>query len=293
MSPGPPDLTTHTIRSILAESCERIRQSGSDSPGLDAELIVGHAFGLSRVQLRTQDQKCLTNEQIQEADRLIARRVAREPVAYILGTAAFRRIELNVDSRVLIPRPETELLVEWALEHAKQPRSRPVRIVDCCTGSGAIAIALADELESGSAEICATDLSSDALSLARENAARLGASVEFLEGDLLAPVTGRRFDIVLANPPYVDPSDRDSLQPDVVDYEPAMALFVEGGDAFAPTRSIIAQAFELLETGGLCAVEVGEGHAGSVVAMLRDSGFVNVEIRNDLQGIGRAIGGIR
>jgi release factor glutamine methyltransferase len=202
------------------------------------------------------------------------RRVQREPVAYILGRKGFRRLELAVDPRVLVPRPETEHVVEAALELPEG-----ARVVDVGTGSGAIALALADERPD--LRVVATDTSADALAVARANAARLGLAVEFLLGDLLDPVTGP-VDAVVSNPPYVRTGD--PLPPDVARYEPAEALYA-GADGLDVLRRLAPAAARA----AFAAVEAGEGQAADVEALLRAAGFGETERVRDLAGIERVV----
>jgi release factor glutamine methyltransferase len=221
---------------------------------------------------------------------MVRRRVKREPVAYILGRKGFRRIELAVDRRVLIPRPETELLVEVALER------RPATLLDLGTGSGAIALAVADELPG--CAVTATDTSTAALEVARGNAERLGLTerVEFLPGSL---PEGRSFDLVLANLPYVAERDWSSLQPEVTQWEPREALLA-GPDGLDAYRALLGAgerdrglARIAAQTSIALAVEVGEGQAAAVAELMRGAGFGQIERRRDLAGIERVVVGLR
>jgi release factor glutamine methyltransferase len=215
---------------------------------------------------------------------MVRRRLRREPVAYILGRKGFRRIELAVDRRVLIPRPETELLVELALD------LQPGRVLDVGAGSGAIALAVADELPG--CEVTATDTSPGALEVARANADRLGLShrVRFLEGTV--PEDGS-FDLILANLPYVAERDWPSLQPEVTEWEPSEALLA-GPDGLDAYRAFLSECPGHLhrhaeQMTGALAVEVGEGQAPAVAGLMRDAGFGEVETRRDLAGIERVV----
>ncbi len=208
------------------------------------------------------------------------RRREREPVAYILGSKPFRSIELRVDPRVLIPRPETEHLVEAALGLPEG-----ARVVDVGTGSGAVALAL--KAERPDLEVLGTDASTAALSVARANALLLGLEVTLLEGDLLEPVSGR-IDAVVSNPPYVAEGDRDRLAPEIARYEPAEALFA-GEDGLAVYRRLIPAA--RAAGAAVVALEVGEGQAGPVAALLREAGFERTAAERDLAGIERVVRG--
>jgi release factor glutamine methyltransferase len=217
---------------------------------------------------------------------MVRRRLRREPVAYILGRKGFRSLELAVDRRVLIPRPETELLVEVAVE------LEPARVLDVGTGSGAIALAVADELSA--CEVTATDTSAAALEVARANAERLGLAdrVRFLDGTL--PETAD-FDLVLANLPYVAERDWASLQPEVTQWEPPEALLAgpDGLDTYCAFLAVCGRAFRPIAptSSTAVAVEVGEGQAEVVAALMREAGFGQVETRRDLAGIQRVVFG--
>ena len=215
---------------------------------------------------------------------LVKRRRTGEPIQYITGETEFYGLRFHVNCDVLIPRPETEHLVEKAIALAGD--FKEARIVDVGTGSGAIAVALAAKLPA--ARVTATEISAPALTVAHENAERNGVAerVRFLEGNLLAPVAGEQFDIVVSNPPYVPERDRDALSVEVRDYEPAQALFA-GGDGLAIYRRLIPAAFGLLVSGGFVVLEIGYGQQEPVRALLAGAGFNHVEFTTDLQGIPR------
>ena len=284
-----------TVTDAVRSTTVAIDQAGvGDTPRLDAELLVGHVAGLDRVGLRTfGDDHVLEPEQWKRLDELLGRRVGGEPVAYLLGTAWFYGREFEVDRRVLVPRPETELLVELALTHFAD-HARSATFVDACTGSGCVAVSIAAELD-GRATVFATDISEEALVVARANATRHGVDVDFRAGDLLDPVAElRRVGVVVANPPYVDGIDDSGLEAGVRDHEPHVALFVPGGEDVSSFYGRIAtQALELLEEGGLLAVEHGEGQRAMVASALRTAGFVDIEGRDDLAGIDRVVIGYR
>jgi release factor glutamine methyltransferase len=251
---------------------ERLAAAGAESPRLDAELLLAEALGVTRTSLYSTPPRPLEPVARARFESLVARREAREPVAYILGHKGFRRLSLRVDPRALIPRPETELLVEVGLELPPG-----ARVADVGTGSGAIALALADERADLS--ITGIDASADALVLARDNARRLGLEVAFVEGDLLV---GGPFDAALANLPYV--RDGEELPPEIARYEPAEALY-GGPDGLDVIRRLVGMASPV----PLVALEVGEGQADAVASMLRDAGFGAVERRRDLAGIERVV----
>jgi len=258
-----------------ADAAARLAAAGCESPRLDADLLLAEALGTSRTELYLTAPRTLEPAARERFEELLARRAEREPVAYILGRKPFRRLELIVDARALIPRPETELLVEVGRE-----LPRGARVADVGTGSGAIALALADERPDLS--ITGIDASADALVLARDNARRLGLDVAFLHGDLL--VEGP-YDAVLANLPYVRDGER--LPPEIARYEPAEALY-GGPDGLDVIRRLVRVA-----EAPFLALEVGAGQADDVVAMLREVGFGDVERRRDLAGHDRVVVGRR
>jgi release factor glutamine methyltransferase len=270
------------VGDALDSAIVAISASGSETPRLDAELLLAHVLGVSRERLFLDRDLAVAGSQIRAFQDLVRRRaVDRAPVAYLLGTRGFRHLDLAVDPRVLVPRPETELLVEVGLE-----LPRGARVLDVGTGSGAIALALADERPD--LDITATDVDEDALAVARENARRLGLDVTFAAGDLLEPVDGA-FDAVLSNPPYIPAGDRAALPPDVREHEPARALFA-GSDGLGVYRRLVPQA---AAAAPLVALEVGAGQADAVARLLRDAGLGCLEVRADLAGIDRVVVGRR
>ncbi len=286
-----------TIRALLAES-ERVLAGGPhpEKARRDAEALVllawrGDRMAANRASLIARDGETVAPEVVESLRAMVARRLAGEPIQYITGETEFYRLPIRVSRDVLIPRPETEHLVEKVVALAAVfPKPR---ILDVGTGSGAIAIALAHELPG--AQITATDISTRALELARCNAERAGYGrrIRFLEGDLLAPIAGERFDIVVSNPPYVPEAERNSLAVEVRDYEPAQALFA-GADGLSVYRRLIPAAFAALAFGGLIALEIGYGQRNAVRALLIDSGFGRsglgeAEFISDLQGIPRVV----
>lgn len=281
-----------TIDDALRAVAAAIGEAGvGDTARLDAELLVGHVAGLDRVGLRVHGDRPLDEGAWRRLDELAGRRASGEPVAYLLGTAWFYGREFEVDHRVLVPRPETELLVEAALEHFAD-HAVSATFVDACTGSGCVAISIAAELGER-ARVYGTDVSEDALAVARSNASRHAVAVELRAGDLLAPVADlRRVAVVVANPPYVVGPDAEGLEPGVRDHEPGVALFLPDGatvDAFY--GRIAAQALPVLDAGGLLAVEHGQDQRDLVSSALRDAGFVDVGGIDDLAGIPRVVTG--
>ena len=272
-----------SVRDALDGARTAIGASGSQSPALDAELLLAFALGVDRAALISDPQREITGPPVRQFQELVRRRsVGHEPVAYLLARKGFRSIELAVDSRVLVPRPETELLVELAL--ALPPRSR---VLDVGTGSGAVALALKQERPD--LLVTGADISAAALEVARGNAERLALDVEFVLADLLAGLGGQ-WDAILSNPPYIAERDRADLPADVIEHEPQLAL-IAGDDGLEVIRSLVAAAAQ--SEARLLAVEVGAGQAGAVAQLVREAGFAAVEAHRDLAGIERVVIGER
>ena len=273
-----------TLAEVLRRSTGYLEAHGSPTPRLDAELLLSHGLGLSRLELYTQFERPLNDEEVAACRELVRRRGAREPVAYVIGHWGFRRLDLAVDPRVLVPRPETELVVERCLqllEGIGQPA-----VVDVGTGSGAIALALKDERPDASVTAC--DVSQDALAVASANGARLGLDVAFVRSDLLADVEGGPFDLVVSNPPYVSSAEIDGLEPEVAVHEPRLAT-VAGDDGMEVYRRLLPQAAERLAHGGRLVLECGAGQAPQLVAELRGLGYGEPAVDCDLSGIDRVV----
>ncbi|HEY5908181.1 MAG TPA: peptide chain release factor N(5)-glutamine methyltransferase [Vicinamibacteria bacterium] len=281
-----------TITQALAGAAEMLRAAGVPSPEADAERLLRHALGWDRARLLAEGRASLPAPEAGAFEALLAERARRRPLQHLVGTQAFWKHDFLVTPDVLIPRPETELIVEEALR-ALAGRDRPL-LVDVGTGSGCIALSLAAELPG--AVVHAVDLSAAALAVARSNARRLGLEgrVHFHEGDLLDPVLAARpaeacIDLVVSNPPYVDPADRPSLAPEVRDHEPALALFPPGPDVYRLYERLAAQAFGSLSEDGALIVEVGMGMEPEVRRRVGRAGFQAIEGRRDLQGIPRIL----
>lgn len=269
------------IGDALGAAVDAMEAAGVETPRLDAELLLAAALESDRSYLASSPETEISPAATRRFAEMVRRRLRREPVAYILGRRGFRHLELAVDPRVLIPRPESELLVELALE------LRPRRVLDVGTGSGALALAIAAELPD--AEVTATDTSAGALAVAAANAERLGLAgrVELFEGTL--PPGGEEFDLVVANLPYVSEREWGDLQREVIEWEPREALLA-GPDGLDVLRSVVPALTAVTAT---LALEIGQGQAGVVGDLLREAGCQAVESRPDLAGIERLVIGHR
>jgi release factor glutamine methyltransferase len=281
----PRQLDRPRIRALLAEAEQSLAHGPhSERARLDAEALLLRVAKKNKAWLLTHGEEEFADEAAIHYNELIARRLRGEPIQHITGKAEFYGLPFRVTPAVLIPRPETEHLVEKVLQLvAGHPRPR---IVDVGTGSGAIAVALAHHLPQ--AQITAIDLSEPAQSLARENAAinEVSGRIRFLHGDLLTPVAAEQFDCIVSNPPYVPESDRASLSVEVRDHEPALALFA-GSDGLAVYRRLIPAAFAALAPGGFIALEIGAGQSAAIRELLAAAGFRQIGFTPDLQNIPR------
>jgi release factor glutamine methyltransferase len=271
------------VREALDSALVALNAAKVDTPRLDAEILLGHALGVDRTALWLDPDREVTGDAARWFRDAIRRRtVERVPVAYLVGHKGFRHLDLHVDQRVLVPRPETEHLVE-ALLHLPAG----ARVHDVGTGSGAIALALKDERPD--LKVSASDVSPDALAVARENAARLGLDVSFSQGDLLDGVDPH-IDVVVSNPPYVPDGDRATMMPEVARHEPKLALFA-GADGLRTIRPLLTQAAATDAT--TVALEVGAGQAPTVRALVAAAGFPDVHTVTDLAGHERVVVGTR
>ena len=275
-----------TLAEALAAAAERLAARGVPDPHVDAEWLFAKALGCTRAELALARARELTPEEEEEAGVLVARRAAREPLAYVLGEWGFRRLTLRTDARALVPRPETEVVVERCLELLAGLEAPFV--LDVGAGSGAIALALADEHPG--ARVHGIDVSAGALSLAGENARRTGLAgrVMFEQCDAGAGLPPGPFDLVVSNPPYVEPDEFDGLEPEVRDWEPRAALV--GSDT---TAAVVSGAWHCLKPGGFLVLETHALSAGDVAELVRDRGYDGSRITLDLAGRERVVEGRR
>jgi release factor glutamine methyltransferase len=278
-----------TVLSLLRRAADHLKNHHVSEPRASAELLLGHVLGLDRLSLYLNADRPLEAEELEGFSRCLKRRLLREPVQYITGTQEFWSLALTVTPDVLIPRPETELLVEALLDFARKTGAEQMRLMDVGTGSGAIAIAAARELPK--AVVVAGDLSLAALRLARDNARRHQVSqrMHFLCTDLFCGLRRSLFDVVVTNPPYVKSSDFPLLPPEIRDYEPRHAL--DGGeDGLQTIRVLINQAPDFLRSGGILALEMGAGQADAVGALIsRTDRYRGEHILKDYSAIDRVL----
>jgi release factor glutamine methyltransferase len=270
-----------TVLEIIKKTTDFLQGKGVEGPRLNAELLVGHALGLKRMQLYLQFERILSEDELAKIRPLVRRRGQREPLQYVVGEVDFYGLRLKVDRRALIPRPETELLVEMTVGRHSVP---PARVLDLGTGSGAIALALARAWPA--AKVTAVDLSTESLALARENAEILGAlaNVTFLESDWFSRVPdSSRFELIVANPPYLSAQEAAEASLEVREFEPLAAL-TSGTDGCAALKSIVMEAPRFLVRGGLLALETGISQHDELARLARDQGFRSVESAKDLTG---------
>lgn len=284
-----------TVGELLASAAERLRQQGVESPRLDAEVLLAHVLGEQRIDLYVNYAKPLNSSEIQAFESLMARRLQNVPVAYLIGHKEFMGLEFKVNRNTLIPRPETEHLVEAVIDYlnSRGEGTGGFVILDMCTGCGAIAVVLAVRFPE--ANVVAVDISAGALHVARENALVHGVSdrVYLLKSDMFdrLPVDklGGRFDVVVANPPYLSEEDMRSLHPDIAKSEPLIAL--DGGpDGLRFHRVLVARSADYLKPGGLLALEIGSSQGSRVAAMLAESHmYERIVVSQDYAGLDRVV----
>lgn len=272
-----------TVLDVVQRSAAFLESKGVENGRLNAEWLIGSALGLDRMKLYMQFDRPLAEKELTEMRSLVGRRAKREPLQYILGNAPFHEITLKVDHRALIPRPETEQLVELILGSV-EPHDQAIRVLDLGTGSGAIALALAFALPL--AEFVAVDQSEEALSLARENAFFCGLQnrVSFLQSDWFEAIeSGEKFDIIVSNPPYLTEAEFLSSEPEVQDHEPKKALFASE-EGLADLKRIVREALPRLRPGGELWLETGVTHRAELVNLCSSTGYVSAEGIDDWSG---------
>lgn len=282
-----------TIASLLDWTSGYFEKNGIESPHLEAEIILAHSLMLKRINLYTSHDRILKEDELAAYKALILRRIKKEPAAYIIGSRAFMSLDFFVDKSVLIPRPDTEKLVELAIDLAKSAEGK-TEVLDIGTGSGAIAVSIAKYAKN--AAVTATDSSPAALETAKKNAEthKVAGRLTFLEGDLFSPVPGgRKFDLIVSNPPYIPTEEIQKLQPEIKDHEPVQSL--DGGtDGLDYYRRIIPQCPDFLIPGGHILLEVGMGQAQAVVKIIETNKELgNVKVHKDLAGIDRVVSAIK
>ncbi len=278
-----------TILEIIKKTTDFLAGKGVESARLNAELLIGHALALKRMALYLQFERVLSEPELEKIRPLVRRRSQREPLQYILGETEFNGLKLKVDRRALIPRPETELLVERVLAVCADRPKVATSVLDLGTGSGAIALAMATGMPAAS--VIGVDFSEDALALARENALATGLQdrVVFTRSNWFAGVSGdARFDVMVANPPYLSAEETAATEPEVRAYEPGTAL-TAADSGLADLRVIVAQAPAYLNAGGLLALETGITQHPEVLRLATDAGFGRTESRQDLTGRDRYV----
>jgi release factor glutamine methyltransferase len=271
-----------TLLEIIKKTAGFFEKRGVENPRLNAELLIGHGLSLPRMQLYLQFERPLTDPELDRIRPLVKRRGDREPLQYIVGTTDFADLTLKVDRRALIPRPETEYLVEILRD--RLTASPPTHVLDLGTGSGALALALAHAWPA--AEVLGVDVSTDALALAGENAVALSLSarVRFVPSDWFAAVPpDSRFELIVANPPYLSDTETAEAAPEVKDFEPRSALSA-GPDSAAALGRIVREARAWLAPGALLALETGIGHHAALAAVAQECGYPSSESINDLTG---------
>ena len=279
-----------TIARVLRWAADDFRKRSLASPRLDAELLLAEALGTDRIRLVIESDRMLADGELGRYRELIRRRRSGEPIAYILGRREFYGLSFAVDRRGLVPRPDTETLVEVALERTRA-RSMYGRALDLCTGTGCVAIAFAKARPTW--RLTASDVSFEATELAWENARRLGVafSVGVHQGNLFEPHGEQRFDLVVANPPYIPSGDIAALEPDIRDFEPRLALD-GGGDGLALIRAIVSGARARLEPEGVLALEIQYDQAARTRELFEAAGFTAVDVRRDYGGRDRVVSGV-
>ncbi|MBL63155.1 MAG: protein-(glutamine-N5) methyltransferase, release factor-specific [Opitutae bacterium] len=275
---------SQTVKDMLATSSRRLSESTLQDPTLDAEWIMAHVLQVSRLRLGFLSDREISSSESKAISTMLDRRISREPLQYVLGSVTFANLDLKVDSRALIPRPETEQFLEIITESIKEP---PSRIIDLGTGSGALALSLAQSFPK--AEVLAVDRCESALSLAQENMERNGLTnrIQLLQGDWFADLEGT-FDLIVSNPPYLDETEWFACEPEIRDFEPRQALVADSpSDSSGDLKQILVAATSRIRPRGTLALETGEGHHKALSELANSQGFARCRGFSDLRGLPR------
>jgi release factor glutamine methyltransferase len=291
-----PDNSTRiwTIRELMKSAIEHLQKQGMDDARLNVELLLAHALDLQRIQLYTNFDKPLTAEEVGRFRGLFERRLKREPVQYIIGSVNFMGMHFDVDPRVLIPRPETETLIEQIILFSRRyQENETIRMLEIGTGSGNIAIAAAKFVKN--AQVQAIDISPDAIAVAKKNAHlhQVDSRIDFICADIFESLEQpfqTKYNLVVSNPPYVSNDEWENLQPEIKNFEPLVAV-TDGKDGFKFYRRIIEIVPEYVEPGGGLILEVGIDQAEEVLRLLENAGLKQVQITPDMQGVPRVVSG--
>ena len=284
-----------TVRELMKSAIEHLQRKGFEDARLNVELLLAHALDFQRIQLYLHFDKPLKSEELKQFRTLYERRLKREPVQYIIGSTSFMGLNFIVDSRVLIPRPETETLIEQAMLLCQNyPSDAPIQVLEVGTGSGNIAVSIAKYVKH--AQITAIDISKEALIIAEKNARlhSVDSQIQFSLIDVFdrtEELFRKRFDLLVSNPPYVPKDEWEQLQTEVRDFEPSVAL-TDGKDGFKFYHRLIGIIPDILNPGGSIMLEVGFNQADKVAREMRNVGIDQLQITNDLQGIPRVVSGI-
>jgi len=289
MSPSPSASDRWTTRKLLAWTTEHFEKRGIDSPRHSAEMLLAHVLGVPRLKLFMEADRPASDLERAAFRDLVERASKHEPVDYLVGQAPFFSMMFKVTPAVLIPRPSTETIVEHIIQHCRRtPGFRAPVIADICTGSGIIAISLAKQIQE--AQVVATDISGDALTIARENAQTHGVTdrIDFRQGDLLEPLKFERVKYLVSNPPYISDAEFEQVLPNVKDYEPHLALR-GGSDGLKFIRTLIAQSKQHIEVPGQVIIEIADSQKAVVMELAQQAGLENANILNDHEGLPRVL----
>lgn len=275
-----------TVKEVLTQTREKLKKAGIDTYSIDGDLLVCEVTGLTRIQLVTHDRDAVNNQQIEKLQKLVDERLKNKPMQYILGHCEFMGLDFKVTEDTLIPRGDTENIVEEVI--ATIENSGYNTVLDMCTGTGAIGISIAHYTK---AQVSVSDISKKALNVAQENAQRLNANVEIIESDLFENINNK-YDIIVSNPPYIESDVIPTLMEQVKDYEPMLAL--DGGkDGLEFYRNIINQGYNYINEKGCIVFEIGYNQGEEVKCLLENAGFVNINVKQDLAGLDRLVIGFK